>query len=87
MILKKIEFKAKRVNVVHIESRPSMRRNSQYEIMVDVQCNDNQMAELIASLQTEVAAVKLAEFDMGIDPPMSPAINESFGIHFESIKD
>lgn len=64
---------------MHIESRPSMRRNSQYEIMVDVQCNDNQMAELIASLQSEVAAVKLAEFDMGVDPPMSPAIGGSFG--------
>ena len=63
-----------------------MRRNSQYEIMVDVQCNDNQMAELIASLQTEVAAVKLAEFDMGIDPPMSPAINESFGTNYQNIK-
>lgn len=71
--------KAKRVNVVHIESRPSKRRNSQFEIMVDVQCNDNQMADLIALLQREVAAVKLAEFDMGIEPPMSPAINESFG--------
>ena len=47
--------------------------------MVDVQCNDKQMAELIASLQSEVAAVKLAEFDMGVDPPMSPAISESFG--------
>lgn len=67
------------MNVVHIESRPSMRRNSQYEILVDVQCNDSQMAELIASLQSEVAAVKLAEFDMGVDPPMSPAISESFG--------
>ena len=67
------------MNVVHIESRPSLRRNSQYEIMVDVQCNDKQMAELIASLQSEVAAVKLAEFDMGVDPPMSPAISESFG--------
>lgn len=72
-------IKAKRVNVVHIESRPSMRRNSQYEIMVDVQCNDDQMTDLIASLQNEVAAVKLAEFDMGLDPPMSPAISESFG--------
>lgn len=38
------------------------------------------MADLIASLQSEVAAVKLAEFDMGVDPPMSPAICESFGI-------
>lgn len=56
-----------------------MRRNSQYEIMVDVQCNDKQMADLIASLESEVSAVKLAEFDMGIDPPMSPAISESFG--------
>lgn len=58
-----------------------MRRNSQYEILVDIQCNENQMADLIASLQTEVAAVKLAEFDMGIDPPMSPAISESFGMN------
>lgn len=62
-----------------------MRRNSQYEILVDVQCNDNQMADLMASLQREVAAVKLAEFDMGVDPPMSPAINESFGIFLDRL--
>lgn len=66
--------------MVHIESRPSKRRNSQYEILVDVQCDDNRMSSLIASLQTEVSAVKLAEFDMGAElPPMSPAISESFG--------
>ena len=65
---------------MHIESRPSKRRNSQYEILVDVQCDDNRMADLIASLQSEVSAVKLAEFDMGAElPPMSPAISESFG--------
>ena len=33
----------------------------------------------VEMLQSEVAAVKLAEFDMGVDPPMSPAISESFG--------
>ena len=66
--------------MVHIESRRSMRRNSQFEIIVDVQCDDNRMGELISSLQKEVAAVKLLDFDMGMDPPDSPAsINESFG--------
>ena len=37
------------------------------------------MAELIDALQKEVAAVKLADFEMGVEPPMSPAISESFG--------
>ncbi len=64
---------------MHIESRRSMRRDSEFEILVDVQCDDNRMSELIDALEKEVAAVKLAEFDLGIEPPMSPAINESFG--------
>ena len=75
-----VKIQAKRVNVVHIESRRSQRRNSQFEIMLDVQCDDNRMGELVASLQQEVAAVKLLDFEMGLDPPDSPAsINESFG--------
>ena len=31
------------------------------------------------SLSYDQIAVKLAEFDMGVDPQMSPAIGESFG--------
>lgn len=65
---------------MHIESRRSKRRNSQYEIMVDVQCNENNMGDLVASLQSQVSAVKLAEFDMGVDPPPPQLIPaESFG--------
>lgn len=83
IIFKNFKIKAKRVNVVHIESRRSQRRNSQFEIMLDVQCDDNRMGELVASLQKEVAAVKLLDFEMGLDPPDSPAsINESFGINY-----
>ena len=68
------------MNVVHIESRRSKRRNSEFEIAVDIQCDDNRMSELINALEKEVAAVKLVDFDHGLSPPMSPAISvDSFG--------
>lgn len=76
---------SKGINVVHIESRRSRRRNSQFEILVDVQCNEKNMNELVTSLQSQVSAVKLAEFDLGVDPPppqLLPA--ESFGCYLST---
>jgi len=67
------------VNVVHIESRRSKRRNSEYEIAVDIQCDDNRLNELMAELKKEVAVVKLSEFELGLDAPQPSIINESFG--------
>jgi len=79
-------FQSKGINVVHIESRRSKRRNSQFEILVDVQCNEKNMNDLVSSLKSQVAAVKLTEFDLGVDPPparLLPA--ESFEQHDELI--
>ncbi len=67
------------MNVVHIESRRSKRRNSEYEIAVDIQCDDNRLNELMAELKKEVAVVKLSEFELGLDAPQPSIINESFG--------
>ncbi|PSN54893.1 Tryptophan 5-hydroxylase 1, partial [Blattella germanica] len=36
------------VNVLHIESRPSNRRESEFEILVDVQCDNKRMEQLIS---------------------------------------
>lgn len=64
---------------MHIESRRSKRRNSEYEIAVDIQCDDNRLNELMAELKKEVAVVKLSEFELGLDAPQPSIINESFG--------
>lgn len=71
---------AKAINVVQIESRRSKRRRSEFEILVDVQCDSTRMSELIGALEKKVAAVKQVEFHMAIElPMMSPDKNESFG--------
>lgn len=74
-----LKLQSKKINVVHIESRKSQRRNSEFEIAVDVQCDEKEMSDLISSLQKEVAAVKLADFDDGANLPNIPVVNESFG--------
>ncbi|KAG7165795.1 Tryptophan 5-hydroxylase 1-like 2 [Homarus americanus] len=39
-------FQDRGINVVHIESRKSRRRNSEYEIMVDIECDNSKMDDL-----------------------------------------
>lgn len=58
-------FQDKGVNVIHIESRKSRRRPSEYEIMVDVDCDDRLMDEIMDTLSMEVAAINLTSFDEG----------------------
>ncbi|KAJ4431865.1 hypothetical protein ANN_20471 [Periplaneta americana] len=61
------------VNVLHIESRPSSRRQSEFEILVDVQCDNKRMEQLVGLLRREVAAINLAQFEDGADlPPLPP---------------
>lgn len=73
------------VNVLHIESRRSGRRESEYEILVDVECDNKRMEELIALLKREVAAINLASFENGADlPPPTPlSSTASFGETFK----
>ncbi|KAK3932088.1 Tryptophan 5-hydroxylase 1 [Frankliniella fusca] len=47
------------VNVVHIESRQSARRPSEAEIMVDVECDNKRMEQLVHMLRREVSAINL----------------------------
>ncbi|XP_054720819.1 LOW QUALITY PROTEIN: tryptophan 5-hydroxylase 1-like [Uloborus diversus] len=79
-------FQENNVNVVHIESRKSRKRPSQYEIYVDVQCEQTQINDLLHNLEHEVECVSLGEFEKGqvdiasVPPqtPTSPGIELSF---------
>ncbi|GFY53466.1 tryptophan 5-hydroxylase 1 [Trichonephila inaurata madagascariensis] len=58
-------FQENKVNVVHIESRKSRKRPSQYEIYVDVQCEQSQINDLLHNLEHEVECVSLEQFEKG----------------------
>ena len=59
--------------MLHIESRPSNRRQSEFEILVDVQCDNKRMEQLVSHLRREVSAINLAHFEDGADlPPLPP---------------
>ncbi|CAI6363341.1 unnamed protein product [Macrosiphum euphorbiae] len=61
------------VNVLHIESRPSRRRKSEFEILVDVECDNKKMEQLTGMLKREVAAINLATYESGAEvPPPTP---------------
>lgn len=76
-------FEDKGVNVIHIESRKSKRRPSEYEIMVDVDCDNRLMDEIMKTLQQEVAAINLSSFEEGQKFPHPPpgclSATSSFG--------
>jgi len=48
---------------VHIESRKSLHRGSEYDILVDVECDSKRMEQLTKMLSREVAAINLAHYD------------------------
>lgn len=67
------------MNVVHIESRPSRRKDTEYEILVDVECDNKKMDELVALLRRKVAAINLKQYEEGYEfPPPTPS-TASFG--------
>ncbi|KAJ8687742.1 hypothetical protein QAD02_023536 [Eretmocerus hayati] len=69
------------VNVVHIESRKSVRRGSEYEILVDVECDSRRMEQLTRMLSREVAAINLAQYEQisaNPHPPLSAAPSFDF---------
>ncbi|XP_069975182.1 tryptophan 5-hydroxylase 1 isoform X2 [Penaeus vannamei] len=72
-------FQERGVNVVHIESRRSRRRHSEYEIMVDIECDNSQMDNLTRILQRQMSCLSLHDYDQGEDfPPPTPMAQESF---------
>lgn len=69
------------MNVLHIESRQSRRRKSEFEILVDVECDNKRMEQLTGMLKREVAAINLATFESGaeVPPPTPMSATASFG--------
>jgi tryptophan 5-monooxygenase len=74
------------VNVVHIESRAKENKSSsdeKYEILVDVECDDRRMEQLVSMLRREVTSINLSrptdpEHDL---PPQTPlSMSASFGL-------
>jgi len=75
-------FQENGVNVMHIESRKSKRKPSEHEIMVDVDCDNRLMDEIMKKLSSEVAAINLTSFDEGQKFPTSNPVlstTNSFG--------
>ncbi|XP_067902201.1 tryptophan 5-hydroxylase 1 isoform X1 [Heterodontus francisci] len=56
-------FQEKHVNLVHIESRKSKRRNSEFEIFLDCDSNREQLNEIIQILKSHVNVVTLNAHD------------------------
>ncbi|XP_072905383.1 tryptophan 5-hydroxylase 1 isoform X1 [Hemitrygon akajei] len=52
-------FQEKHVNLLHIESRKSKRRNSEFEIFLDCDSNREQLSEIIQILKSHVNVVTL----------------------------
>lgn len=69
------------INVVHIESRKSQRRGSEYDILVDVECDAKRMEQLMKLLSREVAAINLAHYEQIGSIPHAPSLSAaaSFG--------
>ncbi|XP_066043742.1 tryptophan 5-hydroxylase 1 isoform X1 [Chamaea fasciata] len=53
-------FQEKHVNLVHIESRKSKRRNSEFEIFVDCDSNREQLNEIFQLLKSHVSVVSVS---------------------------
>ncbi|KAL1130621.1 hypothetical protein AAG570_011863 [Ranatra chinensis] len=67
------------VNVVHIESRPSERNKSEYEILVELECDNKMMEQVMVMLRREVAAINLSNYQNSFEElptPMTPASNQ-----------
>ncbi|XP_034736238.1 tryptophan 5-hydroxylase 1a isoform X2 [Etheostoma cragini] len=62
-------FQENHVNLVHIESRKSKRRNSEFEIFVDCDSNHEQLNEIIQLLRKHVNVVDM-------DPPDNSCLEE-----------
>lgn len=62
-------FQENHVNLVHIESRKSKRRNSEFEIFVDCDSNHEQLNEIIHLLRKHVNVVAM-------EPPDNSCLHE-----------
>ncbi|KAK7494570.1 hypothetical protein BaRGS_00014223, partial [Batillaria attramentaria] len=62
-------FQENNINVVHIESRKSQRRDSEYDIYVDVETDTVRLEELVNRLKREVASITFNELSVPLSPP------------------
>ncbi|KAK2716077.1 tryptophan 5-hydroxylase 1-like isoform X2 [Artemia franciscana] len=69
----------KGVNILHIESRESKRQHSEYEILIQVDCENERMEEITSALETELSAMRLADFENG-KPFRPPPIHSSSSV-------
>ncbi|KAE8605936.1 hypothetical protein XENTR_v10010523, partial [Xenopus tropicalis] len=53
-------FQEKHVNLIHIESRKSKRRNSEFEIFVDCDSNREQLNEIFHLLKPHVSVISMS---------------------------
>uniref|UniRef100_A0A4W3I6R9 tryptophan 5-monooxygenase n=1 Tax=Callorhinchus milii TaxID=7868 RepID=A0A4W3I6R9_CALMI len=69
-------FQEKHVNLVHIESRKSKRRSSEFEIFLDTDSNSEQLNEIIQILKSHVNVLPLSPPDNqcapGVDIEITP---------------
>ncbi|XP_063986207.1 tryptophan 5-hydroxylase 1 [Diachasmimorpha longicaudata] len=73
------------VNVVHIESRKSVRRGSEYEILVDVECESKRMEQLMRMLNREVAAINLSQYEQTGTVPRPPSLSAAPSFDFSEV--
>ncbi|XP_050455089.1 tryptophan 5-hydroxylase 1 [Cataglyphis hispanica] len=73
------------INVVHIESRKSMRRGSEYDILVDVECDSKRMEQLMKMLSREVAAINLAHYEQIGSIPRAPSLSAATSFDFSEV--
>ncbi|XP_076170081.1 tryptophan hydroxylase [Ptiloglossa arizonensis] len=73
------------VNVVHIESRKSLRRGSEFEILVDVECDSSRMEQLTRMLNREVAAINLAQYEQMGNIPHAPSLSAAPSFDFSEV--
>ena len=54
---------------MHIESRKSQRRDSEYDIYVDVESDTIRLEELVNRLKIEVSSLTFNELSVPLSPP------------------
>ncbi|KYM82227.1 Tryptophan 5-hydroxylase 1 [Atta colombica] len=73
------------INVVHIESRKSLRRGSEYDILVDVECDPKKMEQLMKMLNREVAAINLAHYEQIGNISRAPSLSTATSFDFSDV--
>ena len=59
----------------------SERRDSSYEILLDVDCDDKKLKQMNLALKRDLSSISLQSFDEGeeVPPTPGPVMGQSFG--------